>query len=98
MLENYDFLLLVQVFGCPAYVLDPKLQDRKITSQMGPPKVTAGRIRNIETGNVSPQFHIVYGPFFMADPTAGDPELLDIDRINLNALLIVGHGQPSQRI
>jgi hypothetical protein len=103
---NYDFLLSVQVFGCPAYVLDPKLQDGKKLPKWVPRtrrgqylgistrhSSTIGRIRNIVTGNVSPQFHVVYDPFFTTVPTAGDPELVDVDRINLDALLTVGNGQ-----
>jgi hypothetical protein len=105
LFANYDFLLSVQVFGCPAYVLDPKLQDGKKLPKWVPRSrrgqylgistrhsSTIGRIRNIVTGHVSPQFHVVYDPFFTTVPTAGDPELVDVDRINLDTLLTVGSG------
>jgi hypothetical protein len=36
---------------------------------------TIGRIRNLETGHVSPQFCVVYDTWFNTVPNAGDPEL-----------------------
>jgi hypothetical protein len=43
------------------------------------------------SGYVTPQFHVVYDPFFTTVPAAGDPELAAIDRINLDALLGLGN-------
>ena len=59
--------------GCPAYVLDPRLQDRKKIPKWEP-RVRRGKfvgisarhasnigmIRNLTTGYLSPQFHVVY--------------------------------------
>jgi hypothetical protein len=106
--ENYDFLKTVQVFGCPAYVLDPTLQDSKKLPKWVPRtrrgqylgvamrhSSTIGRIRNLNTGHVSPQFHVVYDPFFTTVPNAEDPDLADVDNINVDSLLdtISGRGQ-----
>jgi hypothetical protein len=105
VLDDFDFLKSVQVFGCPCYVLDPKLQDGKKLPKWVPRSrrgqylgistehsSTIGRIRNLTTGYVSPQFHVVYDPFFTTVPSAGDPELAEVDRINLDALLGLGNG------
>jgi hypothetical protein len=67
----------LRVFGCPCYVLDPRLQDgRKIPkwkprSRMGQflgfsgdHSSSIGLIRNIRTGYLSPQFHVVYDERF----------------------------------
>ncbi len=102
LLEDFDFLKNVQPFGCPCYVLQPKLQDGKKLPKWVPRTrrgqylgvstqhaSTIGRIRNLVTGHVSPQFHVVYDPWFTTVPNAGDPELEGIDRIDLEALLNV---------
>jgi len=60
-------------WGCPAYVLDPKLQDGKklpkwdFRTRQGQylgksPKHASsiGLIRNLNTGFISPQFHVIY--------------------------------------
>jgi hypothetical protein len=66
-----------RVWGCPAYVLEPVLQDgKKLPRWKRKSKVgqflgfskehssTVGLIRNLQTGYVSPQFHIVYDENF----------------------------------
>jgi hypothetical protein len=100
--DDFDFLKTVQVFGCPCYVLQPTLQDGKKLPKWVPRtrrgqylgistrhSSTIGQIRNLDTGHVSPQFHVVYDPFFMTVPNAGDPELVNVDRIDLQHLLSV---------
>ena len=70
-------LLRVKVWGCPVYVLDPKLQDGKrlpkwtkrsrcgmYLGQEDQHHSTVGNILNVRTGHVSPQFHCVYDEFF----------------------------------
>jgi hypothetical protein len=95
--ENYDFLKTVQVFGCPAYVLDPMLQDSKklpkwvlLTRRRQYLGVT---IRHL--GTISPQFHVVYDSFFTTVPNVEDPGLADIGEMNVDSLLdtISGKGQ-----
>ena len=66
-----------RVWGCPAYVLDPKIQDgnklprwipRARQGQfMGRSRVhaaTVGLIQNLKTGNITTQFHVTYDDFF----------------------------------
>jgi hypothetical protein len=66
-------ILRSRVWGCPAYVLDPKLQDGKkfpkwskrsrcgVYLGVSPEHhTTVGRILNAETGSISPQYHVVY--------------------------------------
>ena len=67
-----------RVWGCPAYVLDPKVQDgNKLPRWV--PKAHRGQflgrsnshasnislIRNLTTGNMSSQFHVTYDDFFL---------------------------------
>ena len=60
-------------WGCPAYVLDPKLQDGKklpkwdFRTRQGQylgksPKHSSsiGLVRNLNTGFISPTFHVIY--------------------------------------
>lgn len=64
-------------WGCPAYVLDPTLQDGKKLPRWSPKSKlgqflgrsrehadAVGRIRNLSTGAISSQFHVVYDNFF----------------------------------
>ena len=67
----------LRVFGCPAYVLDPRLQDGKKIPKWQPRaregqflgfsnehSSTVGLIRNLRTNHISPQFHVVYDEKF----------------------------------
>ena len=67
----------LHVFGCPVYVLDPKLQDGKKLPKwerrsrraiyLGNSKdhgSTVSLVLNIETGKVSPQYHLVFDDDF----------------------------------
>ena len=64
-------------WGCPAYVLDPRRQDGQKIPKWQPQSrqaqylgasplhaSTVGLVRNLCTGNLSPQFHVVYDDFF----------------------------------
>ena len=63
--------------GCPAYVLDPRRQDGHKLPKWQPQSrqvqylgasplhaSTVGLVRNLYTGHISPQFHVVYDDFF----------------------------------
>jgi hypothetical protein len=65
------------VWGCPAYVLDLKIQDEKKIPKWQPKSrrgqflgfskqhvSTIGLVCNIRTGSISPQFHVVYDDRF----------------------------------
>ena len=75
--SSYSALNHARVWGCPAYILDPRLQDgRKIPkwvprSRRGqyvgasPLHATSvGIVRNLRTNSISPQFHVVYDNYF----------------------------------
>lgn len=78
--SSYDvksILSSAKCWGCPAYVLDPTLQDGKKLPRWSPKSKlgqflgrsrehadSAGRIRNLRTNAISAQFHVVYDNFF----------------------------------
>ena len=77
----------LHVFGCPTFVLDPKLQDGKKLPKWNPRSrrgqflgyskehsTTIGQILNLRTGYITPQFHVVYDDFFQ---TAHNEALID---------------------
>ena len=89
---SYAHLHRAHVFGCPAYVLDPKLQDGKKLPKwtprsrrgqyLGPSpdhSTLVGRILNLRTGSVSPQFHVVYDDLFTTVPNAEHGGILDVE-------------------
>ena len=64
-------------WGCPVYVLHPKLKDGKKIPKWEPRSnrgqymgispmhaSTVGLVRNLQTGSITPQFHMVYDDFF----------------------------------
>ena len=77
VLGSNEVIQRARVWGSPCYVLSPKLQDAKKlpkwkrksrlgvylggSSQHSP---TVGRILNLKTGHISPQFHVVYDELF----------------------------------
>ena len=75
--RSHDHLRRAHVWGCPAYVLDPRLQDGKKIPKFDP-RSRQGRflgyspdhassvalILNTRTGYISPQFHVVFDDFF----------------------------------
>jgi hypothetical protein len=76
-LPSYSVLLQARVWGCPTYVLDPRLQDghklpkwtkrARLGVYVGSSSShseTVGLILNMTTGSVSPQYHVVYDELF----------------------------------
>ena len=72
-----DAILRSRTWGCPVYVLDPKLQDGKKLPKWRPRSrlgmylgvspghsTTVGRVLNIDTGYVSPQYHVVFDELY----------------------------------
>jgi hypothetical protein len=66
-----------RVWGCPSYVLSPTLQDGKKIPKWAPRarrgqflgfskqhSSMIGLLRNIQTGSVTPQFHVVFDELF----------------------------------
>ena len=75
--HDHHHLQRLHVFGCPVYVLDPKLQDGKKLPKwkrrsrrgvyLGVSKVhssTVHLVLNPETGKVTPQYHVVFDDTF----------------------------------
>ena len=74
-----------RVFGCPAYVLDPTIQDGQKLPRwkpksrrgqfLGRSKTHAsdiGLIRNLKTGYISTQYHVIYDDFYTTVSAKGD--------------------------
>jgi hypothetical protein len=75
--HNYNHLIRAHTFGCPVYVLDPRLQDSKkipkwkMRSRRGiylgiskHHSSTVHLILNPETGHISPQYHCIFDDTF----------------------------------
>ena len=75
--HNHHHLQRLHVFGCPVYVLDPKLQDGKKLPKwerrsrrgiyLGVSKyhsTTVHLVLNPSTGKISPQYHVVFDDTF----------------------------------
>ncbi len=90
---SYDHLLRTHVWGCPVYVLDPRLQDGKKLPKWEPRarrgqfvgfspshSSTVGRILNPRTGHISPQYHCVYDDLYSTVPNADTGGLVDVDQ------------------
>jgi hypothetical protein len=88
--SNYTHLRRLHVWGCPVYVLDPKLQDGKKIPKWEPRSrrgkflgvspshsSTIGLILNLRTGYVSPQYHVVYDDEFTTVPNSESGGLLN---------------------
>ena len=84
--STHHDLKRTHVWGCPTYVLDPRLQDGHKIPKWEPRarrgqflgfskrhSSTVGLIRNITTGSVTPQYHVVYDDLFqtLRNPDAG---------------------------
>jgi len=81
-LPEYKAISQARVWGCPVYVLDPKIQDgKKLPKWRARSRVgmylgasldhssTVGRILNLRTGAISPQYHVVYDELFSSVET-----------------------------
>lgn len=75
--SNYQVLRSAHVWGCPVYVLEPKLQDGKKIPKWQPRSrrgqflgrstkhaSSAALIENVTTGSISTQFHVVFDDWF----------------------------------
>ena len=82
-----DAITRARVWGCPAFVLDPKLQDGKKLPKWAPRSrvgvylgvspthsSTVGRILHPSTGHISPQYHVIYDELFQTVPAVLDED------------------------
>ena len=92
---SYDQLHRAHVWGCPVYVLEPKLQDGKKLPKWLPRSrrgrflgispehsSTVGRILNLRTGSISPQYHVVYDDLYTTVPNAETGGLINPDEFD----------------
>ena len=92
---NRHLLNRVRVWGSPCYVLDPRLQDNKKIpkfskrSRLGmyvgfsdQHSSTVGRVLNLQTGSISPQYHIIHDEEFTTVTGRLDDELFDSETWN----------------
>ena len=99
---NYAELQTCKVWGCPAYVLDPRIQDGKKLPKWQPKSrrgqflgrsrrhaSNIGLIRNLRTGSKTTQFHVVYDNHFTTIPSEGrlnDNSLTSSDKVSSNKI------------
>jgi hypothetical protein len=82
-----ELLKRLHVWGNPTYVLDPTIQDGKKLPKWKPRarrgmflgyksknSSTVGMIMNLNTGYVSPQYHVVYDDLFSTVTTTGSQQ------------------------
>ena len=92
--SDHRDLLRTHVWGCPAFVLEAKLQDGKKIPKfncracMGQflgfsdeHSTLVGRVRNLSTNFVSPQFHVVYDDKFSSIYNALRRDDLELEAI-----------------
>ena len=92
---NHHAIQRARVWGCPVYVLDPKLQDghklpkwdkrSRCGMYLGASPThhdTVGRILNFDTGYITPQYHVVYDELFTTVPGYLTDPLFDSDLWN----------------
>ena len=79
---DHEELRRAKVWGCPVYVLEPKLQDGKKVPKWAKRarrgrfvgfssrhSSVVGMILNLSTGKISPQYHVVYDELFQTVPS-----------------------------
>ncbi len=89
---TYDAVRRARVWGCPTYVLDPKLQDgHKLPKWSQRSRCglylgvspdhhdTVGRVLSLSSGHVSPQYHLVYDELFTTVPGYLTDSMFDAD-------------------
>ena len=89
--SDHSELLQSKVWGCPAYVLDPTLQDgkklprweprAKLGQFVGRSSLHAGSValvKNVSTGKVSSQFHVVFDSHFTTMSVNQLPDLTSL--------------------
>ena len=90
-LDSPKHLSRMHVWGCPAYVLEPKLQDGKKIPKWRPRarrgqflgisphhSSTVGIVQNLRTGNVTPQYHVVYDDNFYTVASFNNMKINDL--------------------
>lgn len=84
VVQDKSWTKRARVFGCPSYMMDPKLQDAHKLPRLQPKSRQGqflgkssrhtsdiGLIRNLRTGLISTQFHVIYDDFYTTVPSTG---------------------------
>jgi hypothetical protein len=87
---SYDHLARLHAFGCPVYILHPCLQDGQKVPKWQPRarrgqflgysmehSSSIGLILNKNTGNISPQYHVVHDDYFTTVPSVDSDKKFD---------------------
>ena len=82
----------LRVFGYPCFVLDPRIQDGKKIPKWEPRACTGqflgfskehsskvGLVQNLRTGQITPQFHVVFNKMFHTVTTEMEINLKNLD-------------------
>jgi len=96
--SNHDALWNLHVWGCLAYVLDPQLHDGSKLPKWDPclkrgqfvghspmHASTIGLVMNLQTSNISPQYHVMFDDFYETVNSNGDeppPKWMDLFMLN----------------
>jgi hypothetical protein len=83
--SDHSHLLNAHPWGCPVYILEPKLRDGHKISKWEPrgqfmmgisPNHASSvhLVRNLQTGSITPQFHLVFDDFFETVFSEGEQE------------------------
>ena len=86
-MQDSNSLRNSHTWGCPVYVLTPKLKDGQKIPKWEPRSKrgqfvghsplhasTVGLVRNLQTGSITPQFHLVYDDYFETVHSRDDQE------------------------
>jgi Integrase core domain. len=97
---NYDHLRRAHVFGCPCYVLNPKLvagqkipkwdprsRQGKFVGYSKQHSTTAGLILNPRTGYISTQFHVLYDDEFSSVSGCNDAQRLQLEDVDWASII-----------
>jgi hypothetical protein len=87
---SYIHIARLHTFGCPVYVLHPRLQDGHKVLKWQPRarrgqflgysmdhSSSIGLILNKDTGNISPQYHVVHDDYFTTVPSVDSTKTFD---------------------
>jgi hypothetical protein len=99
-LPHYNHLRKAHVFGCPCYVLNPKLVDGHKIPKWDPRSrqgkflgyskqhsSNAGLILNPRSGYITTQFHVLYDDEFTTVPGCDEEQRLQLDQVDWQALI-----------
>jgi Reverse transcriptase (RNA-dependent DNA polymerase)./Integrase core domain. len=104
-LPNHDHLRRAHVFGCPCYVLNPKLvaggkipkwdprsRQGKFVGYSKQHSSSAGLILNPRSGYISTQFHVLYDDEFASVAGCDDAERLQLEEVDWASLIVQRQG------